>query len=81
MLKIWNNPMLTLSKRLEVAIDEIKRVRSMHDAQCECTDEWADKYRAEVERKADATLLARIAELEESLATVNARLAATEDGE
>lgn len=32
-------------------------------------------YNAEKERKADATLLARIAELEAALATVNARLA------
>ena len=39
------------------------------------SDEWAEKYRAEVERKADTTLLARIAELENSLAAVNARLA------
>lgn len=48
---------------------------AMYFAQCKCTDEWADKYEAEVERKADATLLSRITELEQALATVNSRLA------
>lgn len=46
-----------------------------YDAQCASTDEWVEKYRAEVERKADATLLQRVAELEKALAVVNARLA------
>ena len=56
------------------AANEIENLRAMYDAQCRCTDEWAEKYRAEVERKADAALLARIAELEQALATVNGRL-------
>lgn len=44
---------------------------SMYLAQCVCTDEWAAKYREEVERKADATLLARCAELEAIAANAN----------
>lgn len=60
---------------LEEAADEIESLRSMYNAQCACTDECAEKYRAEVERKADATLLERVAELEQALAAVNARLA------
>ena len=50
-------------------------IEAMYQVQCRCTDEWAEKYRAEVERKADANLLARIQELELSLALVNSRLA------
>lgn len=56
------------------AANEIENLRAMYDAQCQCTDEWAEKYRAEVERKADASLLARIAELEQALGVVNERL-------
>lgn len=51
-------------------------METMYHAQCACTDEWAEKYRAEVERKADTTLLQRVAELESALAAVNERLAA-----
>lgn len=54
---------------------EIETLQAMYNAQCACTDEWAAKYCAERDRKADATLMARIAELEQSLATVNTRLA------
>ena len=54
---------------------EIENLQAMYDAQCQCADEGAEKYRAEVERKADASLLARIAELEQALGAVNARLA------
>ncbi len=54
---------------------EIENLQAMYDAQCQCADEWAEKYRAEVERKADASLLVRIAELEQALGAVNARLA------
>lgn len=57
------------------ALDEIENLRSMYNAQCSCTDEWAEKYRVEVERKADATLTERIDDLELSLRLVNARLA------
>lgn len=53
---------------------EVADMEAMYHAQCRCTDEWAAKYRAEVERKADATLLQRVAELEDALAEVNARL-------
>ncbi len=49
-------------------------MEAMYHAQCQCTDEWVAKYRAEVERKADATLLRRVQELEDALAVVNARL-------
>ena len=52
-------------------------MRAMYDAQCACTDEWAEKYLAELAHKADATLLQRVAELEDALAVVNARLAAS----
>lgn len=52
-------------------------MRAMYDAQCQCADGWADRYRAEIARKADATLLQRVAELEDALAVVNARLAAS----
>lgn len=57
---------------------EIENLRAMYDAQCQCTDELAEKYRAEVERKADASLLERIAELEAALGAVNERLAAAQ---
>lgn len=63
----------------EPLLKEIERLQALYDAQCGCTDEWAEKYRAEVERKADATLLARVAELEQALASVNARLAVAQD--
>ena len=52
-------------------------MQAMYDAQCQCADEWAEKYCAEIARKADATLLQRVAELEDALAVVNARLAAS----
>jgi hypothetical protein len=48
---------------------------AMYTAQCSATDKWFDQYVAEKDRKADETLLARIADLEASLATVNQRLA------
>ena len=60
------------------AANEIENLRAMYDAQCQCTDEWAEKYRAEVERKADTELLKRIAELEQALGAVNERLAAAQ---
>ncbi len=60
------------------AANEIENLRAMYDAQCQCTDEWAEKYRAEVERKADTELLKRIAELEHALGYVNERLAAAQ---
>jgi hypothetical protein len=64
----------------EVAKSELRcmptyaELEAMYFAQCRCTDEWAAKYRAEVERKCDSALLARISELEQSLAQVNYRL-------
>lgn len=61
--------------RIQDYLREAEGLREMYNAQCACTDEWAEKYRAEVERKADATFLALVAELEQSLAAVNARLA------
>lgn len=57
------------------AANEIENLRAMYDAQCRCTDEWAEKYRAEVERKGDEALLRRVKELEDALAAVNSRLA------
>lgn len=54
--------------------EEIEHLRAQYNAQCQCADEWADKYRAERSRKADATLLGRVAELERALAVVNAEL-------
>lgn len=44
----------------------------MYQGQCAATDEWAKKYRDEVERKADATLLARCAELQRIAEVANA---------
>lgn len=58
--------------------EEIENLRAMYDAQCRCTDEWAEKYRAEVERKGDEALLRRVKELEDALAAVNSRLAAAQ---
>ena len=52
-------------------------MQAMYDAQCQCTDELAAKYRAELERKGDEALLRRVKELEDALAVVNARLAAS----
>ena len=53
---------------------DLQSLQAMYDYQCALTDEWAERYRAEVERKADATLIARIAELERHLERVNKRL-------
>lgn len=60
------------------AANEIENLRAMYDAQCRCTDEWAEKYQAEVERKGDEALLRRVKELEDALAAVNSRLAAAQ---
>lgn len=59
--------------------EELEALRAMYNGQCELTDEWAAKYREVIESKADATLLARIAELESSLNTVNNRLGASRE--
>lgn len=47
---------------------------AMYLAQCEATDETAKRFQHIKEAKADATLKARIAELERDLAAVNRRL-------
>lgn len=60
------------------AANEIENLRALYDEQCQCTDEWAEKYRAEVERKGDEALLRRVKELEDALAAVNSRLAAAQ---
>lgn len=60
------------------AANEIENLRAMYYAQCQCTDEWAEKYQAEVERKGDEALLRRVKELEDALAAVNSRLAAAQ---
>lgn len=60
---------------VRIVRQEIKNLQAMYDAQCLATDEWAEKHHAEVERKGDAALLARIAELERALGTVNVRMA------
>jgi hypothetical protein len=61
--------------RLDNLDDEDASIVDLYIAQCQSTDEWAEKYWAEVERKADESLLARIAELEDALAKVNVRAA------
>lgn len=38
--------------------------RMLYEVQCDATDEWREKCLAEKEKKADATLFARCAELE-----------------
>lgn len=55
--------------------EELAECQAMYDAQCVCTDEWAEKCRTETERKADTTLLRRLEELEHALSIVNGRLA------
>lgn len=67
----------TKSADTRLTYDELE---GMYFAQCQCTDEWAAKAEAAIEAKADATLLARIAELEGQLAKVNARLSAALSG-
>lgn len=47
-------------------------LEAMYQGQCQTTDEWAAKYREEVERKADATLLARCEELQRAAEVANA---------
>jgi len=49
-------------------------LREMYLAQCACTDEWAEKYRKAIYKRADATLTARVNELELALASVNKAL-------
>lgn len=51
----------------------------MYQGQCAATDEWAKKYRDEVERKADATLLARCAELQRIAEVANAMVGKERD--
>ena len=51
----------------------------MYQSQCEATDEWAKKYRDEVERKADATLLARCEELQRIAEVANAMVGKERD--
>lgn len=51
---------------------------SMYIAQCACTDKWVAKHRAEVERKADATLLARCEELEAIAEAANRKFTAAQ---
>lgn len=52
---------------------------SMYNAQCQCTDKWVTKYRAEVERKADATLQARCDELLQVAANANSMIGKERD--
>jgi hypothetical protein len=51
--------------------------QAMYTAQCYATDQWAKK----AEAGGDAALLARIADLEAALATVNQRLTAAQTAE
>jgi len=51
----------------------------MYQDQCACTDKWAKKYRDEVERKADATLLARCEELQRIAEVANAMVGKSRD--
>lgn len=51
----------------------------MYQGQCATTDEWAKKYHDEVERKADATLLARCAELQRIAEVANAMVGKSRD--
>lgn len=51
----------------------------MYQDQCAATDEWAKKYSDEVERKADATLLARCAELQRIAEVANAMVGKSRD--
>lgn len=67
--------MTAMTEQEAIRVPTYDELESLYHAQCRCTDEWAEKYRAEIESKADAALTARIAELESSLAQVNARLA------
>ncbi len=71
----------TASVRIAKLESELASLQAMYNAQCGCTDEWFRKYNAELDRKADATLLARCSELEaiaasanNILSTANARL-------
>lgn len=61
------------------AATEIEQLRSMYVAQRQCTDKLWEKYCAEVERKSEPYLMARVAEIEQSLAAVSARLARAQD--
>lgn len=67
------------AQKMQEKIDTLKKecedLQAMYNAQCECTDEWYDKYHAEVIKKADSTLIERIKELEIQLGIVNLRLA------
>ena len=51
----------------------------MYQGQCKTTDDWAKKYRDEVERKADATLLARCEELQRIAEVANAMVGKERD--
>lgn len=70
----WKN-VRTIEAAYQAERKKREAAEAMYAAQCQCTDEWVEKYRAEVERKADSTLLDRVAELEQSLAAMNSRLA------
>jgi len=65
----------------ELANDEFDKDYwfEMYQGQCEATDEWAKKYRDEVERKADATLLARCEELQRIAEVANAMVGKERD--
>lgn len=70
---------LELERLCGNARQEILTVRSMYVAQCQCTDEVGKKYEAEIERKGDVALMARIVELEDALARVNKQLIAVNE--
>jgi len=65
----------------ELANDEFDKDYwfEMYQGQCKTTDEWAKKYRDEVERKADATLLARCEELQRIAEVANAMVGKERD--
>ena len=72
------NDVEAAGRAMRAAVVEIESLQAMYDSQCSCTDEWFEKYRAEVERTGDETLLRRVNELEYALAMVNARLTAAQ---
>lgn len=57
-----------------------KQWEAMYLAQCEATDEWAERARAAEHAKAPATLQKRIQDLERDLAAVNKRLSIANGG-
>lgn len=49
-------------------------LEALYQGQCECADEWSDKYHAEVEKRGEQAENIRILELEAALASVNTKL-------